>query len=66
VSALGKLILALSSLLLLSAAIVTSETALPVRIAFLVAAIVGAVWSIVRYQQEVAGGSTDGGARDEP
>jgi hypothetical protein len=65
VSALGKLVLALSSLLLLSAAIVTSETALPVRIAFLVAALVGAVWSIVRYQQE-AGGSTDGGSRKEP
>jgi hypothetical protein len=65
VSALGKLVLALSSLLLLSAAIVTSETALPVRIAFLVAALVGAVWSIVRYQQE-AGGPTDGGSRKEP
>ena len=61
-SALAKLILALSSLLLLSAAIVTSETALPVRIAFLVAALVGAVWSIVRYQQEAAGG----GSRKEP
>jgi hypothetical protein len=66
VSALGKLVLALSSLLLLSAAIVTSETALPVRIAFLVAALVGAVWSIVRYQQEAAGGSADGGSRKEP
>ena len=65
-NALGKLILTLSSLLLLSAAIVTSETALPVRIAFLVAALIGAVWSIVRYQQETAGRSTDGGSREEP
>lgn len=48
----AKLVLALSSLLLLSAAIVTSESALPVRIAFLLAAVVGAVWSIVRYRQE--------------
>lgn len=49
---LGKLVLALSSLLLLSAAIVTSESALIVRIGFLTLALVGAVWSIVRYRQE--------------
>ncbi len=52
---LGKLVLALSSLLLLSAAIVTSESALIVRIGFLTLALVGAVWSIVRYQQERRG-----------
>ena len=52
---LGKLVLALSSLLLLSAAIVTSESALIVRIGFLTLALVGAVWSIVRYRQERRG-----------
>lgn len=52
---LGKLVLALSSLLLLSAAILTSESALIVRIGFLTLALVGAVWSIVRYQQERRG-----------
>ncbi len=52
---LGKLVLALSSLLLLSAAIVTSESALIVRIGFLTLALVGAVWSIVRYQQDRRG-----------
>jgi len=55
VNPLGKLVLALSSLLLLSAAIVTSESALIVRIGFLTLALVGAVWSIVRYQQERRG-----------
>lgn len=55
----AKLVLALSSLLLLSAAIVTSESALAVRIAFLVAALVGAVWSILRYRQERRDGGTD-------
>jgi hypothetical protein len=66
VSALAKLVLALSSLLLLSAAIVTSEISLPVRIAFLVAALVGAIWSVVRYREETAGGSSDGGMRERP
>jgi len=55
VNPLGKLVLALSSLLLLSAAIVTSESALIVRIGFLTLALVGAVWSIVRYRQERRG-----------
>ena len=58
--------LTLSSLLLLSAAIVTSESSLMLRIGFLVAALVGAVWSMVRYQQEAAAGSSDRGMRDEP
>ncbi len=59
---LGKLVLALSSLLLLSAAIVTSESALIVRIGFLTLALVGAVWSIVRYQQERRGEAPDRGS----
>jgi len=62
VNPLGKLVLALSSLLLLSAAILTSESALIVRIGFLTLALVGAVWSIVRYQQERRGEPPDRGS----
>jgi len=62
VDPLGKLVLALSSLLLLSAAIVTSESALIVRIGFLTLALVGAVWSIVRYRQERRGEAPDRGS----
>ena len=51
----AKLVLALSSLLLLSAAIATSETALLLRIGFVVAALIGAVLAILRYQQERRG-----------
>ena len=47
-----KLVLVLSSLLFLSAAIATSDSALALRAAFLLAALVGVVLSIVRYRQE--------------
>jgi len=50
-----KLVLSLSALLFLSAAIVTSESALALRIGFLVAALVGAVLAIVQYRQERGG-----------
>ena len=50
-----KLVLALSSLLFLSAAIATSESPLALRLGFLAFAVAGAVWSIVRYQHERRG-----------
>lgn len=50
-----KLVLALSSLLFLSGAIAVSESPLLVRLGFLALAIAGAVWSVIRYQQERRG-----------
>ena len=50
-----RLVLSLSALLFLSAAIVTSESALALRIGFLVAALIGAVLAIVHYRQERRG-----------
>ena len=52
---LAKLVLSLSSLLLLSAAIATSETALLLRIGFVVAALIGAVLAVLRYREERRG-----------
>lgn len=50
-----KLVLALSSLLFLSAAIATSEGPLLLRLVFVALAVAGAVWAVVRYQQERRG-----------
>jgi len=50
-----RLVLSLSALLFLSAAIVTSESALALRIGFLVAALIGVVLAIVHYRQERRG-----------